>query len=201
MRRTFSGRNQSRCRCSDSAPPVTLSCFSGPPEFYNGSEQTEWQRTVRWKKIGSFPLFNLPVELEPVQDSQCARGAPDILSVPLWFGLNPSFHQLLWRTLRISESVGCGFPDHGYLPQARQPLFLAPLRRIWEWPHKLRQVCKTFLKTLLQFVLFYLGLYFWPCRSLFWDNRIVSAGWNQIQATWLRTVSSVHGTFNFQGLS
>lgn len=85
------------------------------------------------EKIGSFPLFNLPAEYVPAQDSLCALGAPIILSIPLWLGLNPSFHQLLRGKLRIPESVGCGVSDHSYLPQACQTLFLAStLKRILE---------------------------------------------------------------------
>ncbi len=109
--------------------------FSGPPEFYNGSEQTGWQRTAS-RKNWILSSCNLPAEWVPAQDSQCALGAPIILSIPLWLGLNPSFHQVLWGTLRIPESVGRGIPDHSELPQACQGLFLASaVKRIREWPH------------------------------------------------------------------
>lgn len=97
--------------------------FSEPPEFYYDSKQTGWQRNLSWKNW-SLSSFNLPVDWVPAQDSQCAWGAPIILSIPSWLGLNPSFHQLLCGTLRIPESLGCGVPDHSYLPQACQALFL-----------------------------------------------------------------------------
>lgn len=126
-------------------------------------------------KNGPSPLFNLPVDWMPVQDSHCAPGTRTIPSIPSWLGFEPSFPSLVVWMPEINRFIVLCCPSSLLHPAECQEMFLDLLlksqknsKHVSVSKHKYLSVSPDILHRNCMFPLIPIKWLYWTCHLPVW---------------------------------